>query len=177
VVHDERPASGDEWHARPLVAADNPQLMSAPSSAMHRTRQAGFTLIELMIAVAVIAILLGVALPSFMDSMRKSRRSEAFTAIAAVQQAQERWRSSNPSYATLSQLNIPTTTPKGYYTLSMGSVNNAAVEYIVKATAAGGQASDTNCAVMEAKLNSGNLTFGAGASSADYTDPNRCWAR
>ena len=49
----------------------------------------GYTLIEVMIALAIIAILASVAMPSFFDSIRKSRRSEAVAALSAVQQAQE----------------------------------------------------------------------------------------
>ncbi|MBK7458565.1 MAG: prepilin-type N-terminal cleavage/methylation domain-containing protein [Betaproteobacteria bacterium] len=67
--------------------------MKARSFAHARRETAsGFTLVELMIAVVIVALLASIALPSFMDSIRKSRRSEAFAALSAVQQAQERWR-------------------------------------------------------------------------------------
>ena len=65
----------------------------------HSRASAGFTLIEIMIVAVVLALLAAVALPSFLDSLRKSRRAEAFTALSAVQQAQERWRSNNAAYA------------------------------------------------------------------------------
>ncbi|MBL0296210.1 MAG: prepilin-type N-terminal cleavage/methylation domain-containing protein [Betaproteobacteria bacterium] len=74
--------------------------MKARSFAHARRETAsGFTLVELMIAVVIVALLASIALPSFMDSIRKSRRSEAFAALSAVQQAQERWRGNHGSYA------------------------------------------------------------------------------
>lgn len=44
-------------------------------------QQRGFTLIEVMIAVVIVAILVAVALPAYQNSIRKSRRSEAFAAL------------------------------------------------------------------------------------------------
>ena len=81
--------------------------MKTATGAPEATR--GFTLIELMIAVAVVSILVAVALPTFNDAIRKGRRSEAFAALSQVQQAQERWRSNNANYASNTQLTLPIT--------------------------------------------------------------------
>lgn len=154
------------------------------SGSLGRHRQAGFTLVELLIAVVVVGILAAVALPSFVDSVRKSRRTDAFAALSAVQQAQERWRSSRPSYTdnltaapTASQpgLGLPATTANGHYTLALSDVS--ATGYVVTATASGTQASDTRCARMAARVQAGNLSYGSGTSTIDWTDPGRCWAR
>ena len=53
-----------------------------------------------MIVVIVIAVLATIALPSFMQQVRASRRAEAVAQLALIQQAQERWRANQPSYAT-----------------------------------------------------------------------------
>ena len=53
-------------------------------------RNAGFTLIELMIVVAVIALLLSIALPAYAEQIRKARRAEAVSALLKVASAQER---------------------------------------------------------------------------------------
>jgi type IV pilus assembly protein PilE len=183
-VRDERHASGDEWLTVCTAADHNPRTMPAPLPASRRARQGGFTLIELMIAVAVIALLLGIALPSFMDSMRKSRRSEAFTAVASVQQAQERYRSRASNYSTsFSELGVElgesdATRPNGYYRMSLAAATSLATGYVVTAQAAGSQTADTKCAFMEAKVERGNVTYGSGTSSSIvYPDPNRCWAK
>lgn len=144
----------------------------------------GFTLIELMIAVAIVVMLAAVALPSFLDSIRKSRRTEAFTAISAVQQAQERWRSNNASYAAdLATLSlISPSGPAGYYTLSI--VTDEATrptEYIVSAVAVAGtsQAKDGACARLAARVAGGQITY-AGCESCvsfSFSESNSCWNR
>ena len=55
--------------------------------------QRGFTLLELMIVVSVIAILAAIAYPSYQDSVRKSRRADGMAALANVQLAQQKLRS------------------------------------------------------------------------------------
>lgn len=62
----------------------------------HRYR--GFTLIELMIAVAVIGIIMSVAYPSFKEQMAKGRRAQAKSALAAGQQWMERFYTENFRY-------------------------------------------------------------------------------
>lgn len=148
----------------------------------QRAGARGFTLIEVMIAVAIIGVLSMVALPSFLDSMRKSRRAEAFTALAALQQAQERFRSSNATYAAndvlTSALRVNATTASGYYAIAITA--SSATGYTATATASNGtsQANDGNCKVLGVQMAAGNLSYGASATSTiDWTDPNRCWAR
>ncbi|HRD96845.1 MAG TPA: type IV pilin protein [Rubrivivax sp.] len=144
------------------------------------TIRRGFSLIELMIAIAVIGLLAAVALPSFMDSVRKSRRSEAIAAMAAIQQAQERWRASNPTYTTTwANLAASSATPKGYYTLTLSTpaAPDDGIGYDVVATAASSQADDTPCKKMAVELRRGNLRYGSGTNAIDWADPNRCWAK
>jgi type IV pilus assembly protein PilE len=100
-----------------------------PAAAARSGR--GFSLIELMIALVVLGLLAGVALPSFLDAIRKSRRSDAMTALNTVMQAQERFRSNRAAYASSLTngaagdppgLGLSETSPSGYYTLSIGPV-------------------------------------------------------
>jgi type IV pilus assembly protein PilE len=61
-------------------------------------RQHGFTLIELMITVAIIGILAAIAIPSYQDSVRKSRRADAQGALLSLANAMERHFTETNSY-------------------------------------------------------------------------------
>lgn len=60
----------------------------------------GFTLIELMVAVAVVAILTGIALPSYRSYLEKGDRAAARAALLSAQQFMERFYTANDTYAT-----------------------------------------------------------------------------
>ncbi len=59
----------------------------------------GFTLIELMIVVAIVAILGTVAISGYINSVRKSRRTEARTALLDLASREERFMSTNSAYS------------------------------------------------------------------------------
>ncbi len=156
----------------------------------------GFTLIELLIVVAVVAILAMVAYPAYTESVRKSRRQDGITLINQLAQAQERWRGSCATYASLpntataavpNNCNVATSglgvlnPSSGYYTATITSATAAG--YTINATAAGAQASDTNCAVLRLIMVGGNIENWAGtsvatlANAATNSNARRCWSR
>ncbi len=153
-------------------------------------RNSGFSLIELMIAVAIVAIIVAVALPAFQGSIRKSRRTEATNALNAAMQAQERWRANSPSYCTL-LLALPTdappglgqlaSTPNGYYAISMDAATVDQTGYTVVATAVAGtsQADDGNCARLRVRIDKGNIFYGSAPTAGAWEESttNRCWSR
>jgi type IV pilus assembly protein PilE len=152
-----------------------------------RVQQRGFTLIEVMLTVVLISILTAVAYPSFVDFMRKGRRSEAMAALAGVQQAQERWRANHPAYAAGTVLSAappgglgqPATSASGYYSIAIVGEPDA-TKYVVTATAVAGskQADDLNCKVLGIDAQEGRIRYGGGAGTTpDWNDPNKCWAR
>lgn len=148
----------------------------------QRSGARGFTLIEVLIAVVVVGVLGMVALPTFLDAIRKSRRAEAISTLATLQQAQERYRSNNATYADndvlTSSLRVNATTASGYYTIAITAAS--ATGYTATATGVTGtsQANDGNCKVLGVQMAAGNLSYGSSATSTiNWTDPNRCWAR
>ena len=112
----------------------------------------GFTLIELMVTVAIVAILAAVAYPSYTGHIRKARRTEAKTALLQIQVAQEKYFLQNNAYSPalnssglgLGYSSTSPTTTSGYYTLSY-TVGTPATTYTATATATGTQTDDINC--------------------------------
>lgn len=103
----------------------------------------GFTLIELMIAVAVLAILAAVAYPSYRDQITKSHRADAKSALLALAQRLERFYTERSTYAgaALGAAGIyPNKSDQGYYNLSITAQN--ADGFTIKATPTGQQAGD-----------------------------------
>lgn len=111
---------------------------------MITSNKRGFTLIELMIVVAVVGILAAIAYPSYVDSVRKSKRADGKAALMNAAQRMEVYYARNASYAGATtgpgNTNIPATSEKGYFNIAISSL--AASSYTLQATAVGDQAND-----------------------------------
>lgn len=125
---------------------------SATRNDMLRRRPEGFTLIELMITVAVVAILAAVAYPSYADYVRRGRIPEATANLQATQGRMEQWfQDAKTYYATGSTSACGVTMPGASATGATGAlqffqfkcVPSSATAYILTATGTGTMANFT----------------------------------
>ena len=81
---------------------------------MHRSPSSGFTLIELVMVIAIIGILVAVAVPSYKSSTAKARRSDGQTALMDAMVREERYFTEHNTYTTtLADAKAATTGPSG----------------------------------------------------------------
>ncbi|MFO7550778.1 MAG: type IV pilin protein [Haliea sp.] len=138
----------------------------------------GFTLIELMIVVVVVAVLAAIAIPGYQQFTLKSKRGDAMNSLLQAQILQERWRADHTAYAALADIWTRTgaggtlVSLDGYYRLSdapevlAGGPTGAA--YAMKAEPVGGQARD--------KCGTFVITQNGPVTSSPWADSN-CWGR
>ena len=97
----------------------------------------GFTVIELMIVLVIVAVLLALAYPSYIQYARKAKRGDAQQILMNWAVNQEIWRSNNPAYAGDADIPVPNS---DHYSFSASNIS--ATTYTLTATALGG--SDQN---------------------------------
>lgn len=140
-------------------------------------RQKGFTLIELMVVVAIIGIIAAVAYPSYVKSGYKGRRSDAKAALNQYSQVLERCYANYGSYnnanctASTTLAGAGYTSQKGYYTVTGPTLSSTSYTLIATAVSGGAQAGDTGCTVL-GLLSTGKQISG---SSSATSDTGNCW--
>jgi type IV pilus assembly protein PilE len=146
---------------------------------------AGFTLVELMVVVAIAALLLSIAVPSYQAQVRKSRRTEARTALLDLAAREERFFSTSNLYTT-SPLDLGYGTVAGAFSMAVGSgyynvtVNVTAAlpgppatqaGYSIKATAIGIQTADSQCNTFTVDQTGAQSSKDSGGADSTAT----CW--
>lgn len=108
----------------------------------------GFTLVELMIAIAIIGILASIAIPQYSKYVQRGYRSDALAAIQQIMNAQERYYTDKATYTTvLTDLGFAAatyTTPKGKYVITARACGSQPLTRCIEANAVpqGGQVED-----------------------------------
>ena len=124
----------------------------------------GFTLIELMIIIAVVGFLLVLGTPMYLDSITKSRRADGMRDLMELASRQERYYAQNGTYAgdvlDLDASNLDPDDPtiaissEGFYELDIAQCLEGGVQvpytrcYMLLARPRGAQESDTQCATL-----------------------------
>ena len=146
-------------------------------------RERGFTLIELMITAAIIAILAAVAIPSYQDSVWKGKRAEAKAAILKTLQAEERNYSQFNTYAVYASGSSPSA---AFPSFSADTLATSRYKIDVVQTGVTGACTDNDpkkCVIVTATVINGGTDPKCGASLSMDTVGNKvsavtnaiCW--
>jgi len=132
-------------------------------------QQRGFTLIELMVVMVVLAILTAIAYPSYTNQVLKSRRADGIAALNHKAMQMESCRSDNATFVGCPAA-AASTSVDGYYDIApVTSVT--ATAYAFKATPRGAQLKDTKCTSLTLD-SQGNRGYAGSAPDADT-----CWGQ
>jgi len=141
-----------------------------------KERARGFTLIELMITLLIVAILAGIAVPSYRNYVLRSHRVEATAALLRVAAAQEKFYLQNNTYTndvgTANGLRFSTEagpvdnflTENGWYTITVTAADNEG--FALTADAEGDQVNDSDC-----------TSFGLESSGKKTASTDKCWKK
>jgi type IV pilus assembly protein PilE len=159
---------------------------------MRCREQTGFTLIEIMITLLIVAVIATIAVPSYRDYVLRAHRTEARAALLALAAAQEKYylqfncyaaaldptitastAPTNPTTCAGGKLAFPATSERGYYDIAVTGVS--LTDWTATATAVAGkaQAADTKCSVYQL-TGTGIKSASTAASVANNDD---CWRK
>ena len=150
------------------ISSEESNKMCRNRDGSRRSMQAGFTLIELMIAVAIIAILAAIVLPNYKNYLIKAHRTDAQAAMLSLAQYME--SQYNASFSYPAKANIPSSlmspaNVSDYYTFDFDDALTSGQKFTITATPTSKQ-KDTQC---------GTLTLNEQGVKGTSTKANGCW--
>ncbi len=144
---------------------------------------AGFSLIELMVVVAIVGVLMLIAFPSYKDHVRKGKRAEGKAAVVSAAQALERYMTANNTYTVdLAAAGYKTysgeSAATSAYLLAVSSAS-IATRYLITASAVAGWGDNSSDApAVQDDLGCGQLTIdqtGAKSVQGATMTVAQCW--
>ena len=142
---------------------------------IRRSTTSGFTLIEVMITVAIVAILASVALPAYTDYVRRGQLQEAFTLLADHGVRMEQYYQDNKNYGATTGTTCGVTMPTGrYFTLTCATASSGQAYTLTATGRAGAVAPSGGSATFVYTHNSNDVR--ATTRFAGTTVALTCWA-
>lgn len=136
---------------------------------LRKRTHAGFTLLELLIAVAIVAILASLAYPNYREHVQRGRRMDAIGTLVSLRVAQEQWRGQHRQYADLTDLGwAQDRSADGHYQIRIAEQSAARFVALAAPRADGSQQGD-RCGVFA--IDQSGPLFTTGYADAD------CWRR
>jgi type IV pilus assembly protein PilE len=114
----------------------------------NKYKTLGFTLMELLIVLAIVGMLATIAYPNYRQYLLRAHRTEGQTALQQTATRMERYFSNNSTYApNMATLGEPATTESGYYAINIapGACGDIARCFQLTASAQDSQLDDTDC--------------------------------
>ena len=140
-------------------------LVEKGNSMESRRSVAGFTLIELMIVVVVVAILAAVAYPNYRDQVLRSRRAQAKADLVEYVQMAERYHTVQNTYVGFALPSAQSPREGGTPRYGLAATTQTATDFVVAATAQGSQTED-DC---------GNLSLSSTGAKTSGGTLATCW--
>ena len=134
------------------------------------SNQRGVSLLQLLVVLAIIGVLAGLAIPAYDNQIRKARRADAKTALSELANQQVEYLLNHSVYSTtFPPLGYGNTSTNGFYTLTLTAIGSTS--FTIDGTATGSQANDTDCANFRV-TNTGARTA---TNSGNLDNTSNCW--